>query len=118
MRRQPTSRRLARASSCRRSLPCNIPGIGRFPRGQDGHLELKIDFERVRLDHGTVAWVRPGQFLLILRRRARGSTRSYPSSTRAVFTLFRNEVEQRFATTRVEDYERIIGYSSNTLSRA
>jgi AraC-like DNA-binding protein len=58
-------------------------------------------------------------FLLILRRRARSSTRPCPSSTRAVFTLFRNEVEQRFATTRrVEDYERIIGYSSKTLSRA
>jgi AraC-like DNA-binding protein len=58
-------------------------------------------------------------FLLILRRRARSSTRPCPSSTRAVFALFRNEVEQRFATTRrVEDYERIIGYSSKTLSRA
>ena len=58
-------------------------------------------------------------FLLILRRRARSSTRPCPSSARAVFTLFRNEVEQRFAATRrVEDYERIIGYSSKTLSRA
>ena len=58
-------------------------------------------------------------FLLILRRRARSSTRACPSSTRAVFTLFRNEVERRFSTTRrVEDYERKIGYSSKTLSRA
>ncbi len=57
--------------------------------------------------------------LLILRRRARSSTRPCPPSTRAVFTLLRNEVDQRFATTRrVEDYERIIGYSSKTLSRA
>ena len=57
--------------------------------------------------------------LLILRRRARSSTRPYCSSIHAVFTLFRNEVEQRFATTRrVEDYERKIGYSSKTLSRA
>ncbi len=58
-------------------------------------------------------------FLLVLRRRARSSTTQCPSSARAVFTLFRNEVEQRFATTRrIEDYERIIGYSSKTLSRA
>ena len=57
--------------------------------------------------------------LLVLRRCARSSTRPGPSSTRAIFTLFRNEVEQRFATTRrVEDYERRIGYSSKTLSRA
>jgi len=58
-------------------------------------------------------------FLLILRRRARSSVARYPASARTVFTLFRNEVEQRFATTRrVEDYERIIGYSSKTLGRA
>ena len=57
--------------------------------------------------------------LLIVRRRARASARPFPLSTRAVFTLFRNEVEQRFARTRrIEDYERIIGYSSKTLSRA
>jgi len=157
-----------------------------------GHLELEVDFERVPLNNGAVAWVRPGQvlrfdlhpdvggwillftaefldasvadepvgarvelgsavddvawlverlrrvsdekaheerrpllrhllhaFLLILHRCARSSTKPCPSSTRAVFTLFRNEVEQRFATTRrIEDYERIIGYSSKTLSRA
>jgi AraC-like DNA-binding protein len=58
-------------------------------------------------------------FLLILRRRARSSQTQYPASARAVFTLFRNEVEQRFAKTRrIEDYERIIGYSAKTLSRA
>ena len=58
-------------------------------------------------------------FLLTLRQRARSSTKPCPSSMRAVFTLFRNEVEQRFATTRrIEDYERIIGYSSKTLGRA
>jgi AraC-like DNA-binding protein len=58
-------------------------------------------------------------FLLILRGCARSSTKARPASTRAVFTLFRNEVEARFATTRrVEDYERIIGYSAKTLSRA
>jgi AraC-like DNA-binding protein len=56
---------------------------------------------------------------VILRRRARSTARPCLSSTRAVFALFRNEVEKRFATTRrIEDYERIIGYSSKTLSRA
>jgi len=157
-----------------------------------GKLELEVDFERVPLDRGTVAWVRPGQvvrfdlhagvggwillftaefleasvldepigsrvelgnavedvawlverlrrvsqegpheerrpflhhllhaFLLVLRRRARSTGRPCPPSTRAVFTLFRNEVERRFATTRrIEDYERIVGYSSKTLGRA
>ena len=57
--------------------------------------------------------------LVILRRCARSSARLGPSSTRAIFALFRNEVEKRFATTRrIEDYERIIGYSAKTLSRA
>jgi AraC-like DNA-binding protein len=33
--------------------------------------------------------------------------------------MFRNEVERRFSTTRrVEDYERHLGYSSKTITRA
>jgi AraC-like DNA-binding protein len=56
-------------------------------------------------------------FLLVLRRRARTSSARPPAS--AVFALFRTEVERRFATTRqVEDYERRIGYSAKTLTRA
>ncbi len=161
-----------------------------------GHCEPEIDFARVALKPGTVAWVHPGQVLRFdldaavegwlllftadalegeladeragapvgpsihlgsargdvewlldrIRRISGGSSdrdRSsllhhllhallftlcrQATSARAAaeapmsnaFALFRREVERHFATTRrVEDYERSVGYSSKTLTRA
>jgi AraC-like DNA-binding protein len=57
--------------------------------------------------------------LLVLHRRGRTSIARCPAPVRSVFAIFRKEVERRFAKTRrVEDYERLIGYSSKTLTRA
>ena len=72
------------------------------------------DHERIRLLHHLLH-----ALLFTLRREAirEGATSSAPTST--AFALFRREVEHRFATTRrLEDYERIVGYSSKTLTRA
>ncbi len=47
------------------------------------------------------------------------SLRNFMPDSRNASVPRHDEVEQRFATTRrVEDYERLIGYSSKTLSRA
>lgn len=57
--------------------------------------------------------------LIVLRRCAKPDDREERAFHGDVFSLFRREVERRFATTRkVQDYARIIGYSSKTLDRA
>jgi AraC-like DNA-binding protein len=57
--------------------------------------------------------------LLILHRCGSTSSARGAGSTHSIFAMFRNEVERRFSTTRrVEDYERYLGYSSKTITRA
>jgi AraC-like DNA-binding protein len=57
--------------------------------------------------------------LLILHRCGGTSTARGAGPAHSIFAMFRNEVERRFSTTRrVEDYERYLGYSSKTITRA
>lgn len=155
-----------------------------------GQCAIEIDFARVDLRRGVVAWLRPGQVLrfdlhagvvgwlvlftpdvlapglaeapgaprvdlgstfaevawLLERLRLASAEPPTPDRTallghllhallylvrrrepphdpgaapEGVFAMFRREVERRFATTRqLEDYERLVGYSAKTLTRA
>ncbi|MFZ5896417.1 MAG: helix-turn-helix domain-containing protein [Myxococcota bacterium] len=60
-----------------------------------------------------------GALLLLVRQAAAASFSTSDSRGSQVFDLFRSEVERRFAKTRrLRDYERHIGYSGKTLTRA
>ena len=64
------------------------------------------DFERYRLQPGSVLWIRPGP----------GTP---PQPHNDAFSLFRHAIERDFATNRqVSHYARQLGYSARTLSRA
>lgn len=57
--------------------------------------------------------------LLLVHRRGSTSTARGARPAHDIFAMFRVEVERRFSTTRrVEDYERHLGYSSKTITRA
>jgi AraC-like DNA-binding protein len=73
----------------------------------------------VRLDRTSLLHHLLQALLLTVHGKAMSARDAVAAPGGTVFALFRREVERRFAVTRrVEDYERAIGYSARTLTRA